>query len=185
LDKAYPHFGYENRRRTPHGLIQEYLNATDQALWGVVFNGYQLRLLRDNPSLTRPAYIEADLQVIFEEQIYSDFATFWLLFHGSRLLPQKDGPCILEIWRQKSYEIGKRALTNLRLGVVRALEFFGNGFLRHPDNRELREALRSGNYSKESFFQELLRLVYRLLFLLTVEDRNLLLIPTADDTISL
>jgi hypothetical protein len=122
LDTAYPRFGYEHRRRSPQGLIQEYLNATEQSLWGVAFNGHQMRLLRDNPSLTRPAYIEADLQVIFEEQIYADFATFWLFFHASRLLPQRDGTCILEGWRQKSYEIGKRALTNLRLGVVRAID---------------------------------------------------------------
>ena len=36
------------------------------ALWGLCSNGVRLRLMRDNASLTRPAYIEADLRRIFE-----------------------------------------------------------------------------------------------------------------------
>jgi hypothetical protein len=62
LDRADPCFGEEGRRRPPHGLLQEYLNAEDACLWGVVSNGRVMRLLRDNVSLTRPAYLEADLE---------------------------------------------------------------------------------------------------------------------------
>ena len=62
LDRAAAPFGDEGRRRSPHGLVQEYLNAATGCLWGIVANGRQMRLLRDNPSLTRPAYIEADLE---------------------------------------------------------------------------------------------------------------------------
>ena len=70
LDKAHPRFGQEGRRQAPHGSMQEYLNGQDAALWGLVGNGARLRLLRDNPSLTRPAYIEADLDLIFDEELY-------------------------------------------------------------------------------------------------------------------
>jgi hypothetical protein len=81
LDKGHTNFGDEGRRRSPHGLVQELLNAKADALWGIVANGNCIRLLRDNPSLTRPAFVEADLERMFEEGLYSDFAVLWLVFH--------------------------------------------------------------------------------------------------------
>lgn len=182
LDKGDPAFGDEGRRRSPHNALQEYLNAEDAALWGLVGNGSTLRLLRDNPSLTRPAYVEADLERMFEEQLYADFAAFWLIFHASRLAPADDRPetCILESWREVAQETGERALENLREGVTTALRELGCGFLEHPDNNPLRAALDDGSLTTDRYFQELLRLVYRLLFLFTVEDRNLLHGPDAD-----
>lgn len=181
LDRADMRFGDEGRRRPPHGLLQEYLNAADTCLWGMVANGDLVRLVRDNPSLTRPAFIEADLERMFAEQLFSDFAAFWLTFHVSRLAPH-DGTaahCILEVWRTESIKTGERARANLRKGVTVALRQLGNGFLEHPANDVLRKALSNGEVTETGYFQELLRLVYRLLFLFTVEDRNLLFHPEA------
>ena len=87
LDRSARVFGDETRRRAPHGLMQEYLNAAPHVVWGLVSNGLVLRLLRDNPSLTRPAYVEADLNLIFEDQLYADFVALWLIFHATRLKP--------------------------------------------------------------------------------------------------
>ncbi|HXC25557.1 MAG TPA: hypothetical protein VNU46_06555, partial [Gemmatimonadaceae bacterium] len=81
LDTSAPSFGDSGRRRTPFGLVQDWLNASDGALWGVVTNGRQLRLVRDNASLTRPAWIEVDLERIMREQRYADFSVLWLLLH--------------------------------------------------------------------------------------------------------
>ena len=183
LDGADPRFGEEGRRRAPHGLVQELLNTRDDALWGIVANGSKLRLLRDNPSLTRPAYIEADLELIFAEQLYPDFAALWLLGHASRLTPidGKASNGVLERWRAEAHETGERALEHLREGVTEALRQLGNGFLQHPDNQALRMALSNGTLSAERYFQELLRLVYRLLFLFTAEERRLLHSPDATD----
>src|SRR3989338_2735978 len=49
-------FGDEHRRRSAFGLVQEYLNASDEVLWGIVSQGESLRILRDNSSLTKPAW---------------------------------------------------------------------------------------------------------------------------------
>ena len=49
----------------------------------------------------------------------------------------------------------------------------------HPDNGALRERLASGALPLPAYFGQLLRLVYRLIFLLAAEDRNLLHPPTA------
>lgn len=179
LDKSDPLFGDEHRRRSPHALMQEYLNANDDALWGIVSNGLKLRILRDNPSLTRPAYIEIDLERIFSEELYSEFVLFWLLSHRSRF--EGVGKCILEMWRNQSQEEGERALNELRNGVMNALLSLGNGFLLHPANKALKKALSNGKLSIEQFYQELLRLIYRFLFLFTAEERNLLFMPDAGE----
>ena len=183
LDKADPRFGYEGRRLAPHGLMQEYLNAEDRSLWGMVSNGSKLRILRDNPSLTRPSYIEVDLDLVFGEELYPDFAALWLAAHASRLNPINGKPssCIIETWRAKAHETGVRALEHLRDGVTEALRQIGNGFLQHPDNNALRAALEDGTLTPEHYFQQLLRLVYRLLFLFTTEERDLLHEPDATD----
>jgi hypothetical protein len=55
----------------------------------------------------------------------------------------------------------------------------GNGFLAHAENGSLRERLRTGELALLDFFGQLLRLVYRLIFLLAAEDRNLLHAPAA------
>ena len=84
--------------------MQEYLNAEDGCLWGIVSNGSKLRVLRDNSSLTRPTYIEADLDVVFAEELYPDFAALWLAAHASRFTPTNSKPsgCIIEGWRAKA-----------------------------------------------------------------------------------
>ena len=47
---------------------------------GLCCNGEHLRLLRDNQSLTRPAYLEANLRQIFESEDFAGFAVLWLIF---------------------------------------------------------------------------------------------------------
>ena len=175
LDQSQIELGDGHRKRSPHGLLQEYLNTRSKGEWGVVTNGRILRLLRENPSLTRPVYVEVDLERILTEELYSDFALLCLLCHRTRFeSPSKGGPSVLEHWRDEAQETGERALEKLREGVRKALEWLGNGFLAYPSNQSLREAVQNGKRLPDQFHQELLRLVYRFLFLLTVEDRNLL-----------
>jgi hypothetical protein len=172
------------RRRSAFGLVQEYLNAEDAALWGMASDGATLRIARDNGSLTRPAWIEADLGRLFTEERYADFAALWLLVHASRF--GREGTavtdCPLEIWRNAGREQGTRAREHLRRGVEDALMALGQGFLAHPENQALRAALQSGALSTKDYFNQLLRLVYRLIFLLTVEERGVLHPDGADDS---
>jgi hypothetical protein len=127
-------------------------------------------------ALTRPAYIEADLRRIFEGDDFADFAALWLLIHASRFGQPGSAPtdCALERWRDAGQKEGVTARDKLRDGVEAALLSLGNGFLSHPNNAALREKLQSGELLLPEFFSQLLRLVYRLIFLLAAEDRNLL-----------
>lgn len=183
LDRSDSRFAPEGRRRSPHATVQELLNASNEAFWGIVANSYTLRILRDNPSLTRPAYIEADLSRIFEEERYADFVAVWLLVHGSRFGngtdSHHDHTPILEVWHGQVQETGERALEKLRDGVTETLRQLGNGFLSHPANTALRDALNNEILKTDDYFKQLLRLVYRLILLYTAEDRGLLHAPEA------
>ncbi len=168
------------RRRSAFGLLQEYLNAADHALWGIASNGLLLRIARDNGSLTRPAWLEADLERLFEEENQAEFSVLWLLLHASRFGSEGQGlsatphNCVLEQWRNGCRDQGIQARGLLRQNVEQALEDLGQGFVGHPANTALREALGNGNLSTRDYFRQLLRLVYRLIFLLTVEERGIL-----------
>ncbi|MDE0644598.1 MAG: N-6 DNA methylase, partial [bacterium] len=167
---------------SPHGLVQEFLNRSDDHLWGMVSNGLVLRILRDNVSLTRPAYCEFDLAAIFDGGSYNDFVQLWLVAHRSRFEGDPPEKCFLEQWTNQAASEGTRALDRLREGVEKAIESLGEGFLAHRHNAALRSALREGDLSGDDYLRQLLRLVYRLLFLLVAESRDLLLAPDADPT---
>ncbi len=176
LDTLAPAFGDGSRRRSAFGLLQEYLNAAEGSLWGLGCDGLTLRIARDNASLTRPAWIEADLARIFTESRFPDFTALWLLCHETRFgrADQPVADCALEAWRTAGREQGTRAREHLRTGVEAALVELGGGFLSHPENTALRAALHRGDLTPAAYFQQLLRLVYRLIFLITVEERELL-----------
>jgi hypothetical protein len=61
----------QDRRRSAASALQDWLNVDDNALWGLCTNGESLRLQRDNESLTRPVYLEANLHQIFEAEDYA------------------------------------------------------------------------------------------------------------------
>ena len=87
--------------------------------------------------------------------------------------------CILERWRDAGQKAGEAARERLRDGVQAALAHIGDGLLRHPANTALRERLHGGALPLPDFFNQLLRLVYRMIFLLAAEDRGLLHPPGA------
>lgn len=158
----------------PHGLVQEFLNRSPGHLWAIVSNGLRFRVLRDNQALSRQSFLEFDLEAMFAGEVYSDFVLLWLLAHATRFAP-KDGEradtCWLEQWSKEAEEQGTRALGELRGGVERALQILGEGFTSHPKNEALREALRSGRLTPSEFHAQLLRVVYRFIFLFVAEDR--------------
>ena len=166
--------------QSPHSLVQELLNRSSERLWGILSNGLRLRLVRDNVALTRQAYVEFDLEAMMTGEAYSDFVVLWLACHQSRVEADRPEECWLERWSRVASEQGARALDALRTGVEEAIATLGGGFLAHPANRQLQHALRSGELDAQDYYRQLLRLVYRLLFLFVADDRDALLDPTAE-----
>jgi hypothetical protein len=165
---------------SPHSLLQVFLNRSENNLWGFLSNGYKLRILRDNASLTRQAFVEFDLEAMMDGEVYSDFVLLWLLCHQSRVEGERPSDCWLEKWMKVAEDQGTRALDQLRDGVEAAITALGLGFLEHPANYVLRDKLTSGELHAQDYYRQLLRMVYRLLFLFVAEDRDLLLNPAAE-----
>lgn len=176
--RALPEFGDgadgAQSRRTPAALLQDWLNASDEALWGLVFAGDRVRLMRDNASFTRPAWIEADLGAMFRDEMIADFTATWLLFHATRFgnFGEPAANCALERWREAGQRAGTRAQGALRANVEEALLQLGQGLI--SSNPFLRERVLNGSLPMPRLFEQLLRLVYRLIFLAVAEDRELL-----------
>lgn len=166
-------------RRSPAVLLQDWLNANPEFLWGLVFAGDRVRLMRDNASFTRPTYIEADLAAIFRDEMFADFTAIWLLIHASRFGGEGAlaTDCPLERWREAGLRAGTAARERLGESVEEALLALGQGFL--ESNPDLRSKLDEGRVGVQSWFEQLLRVVYRLIFLAVAEDRDLLHGPDA------
>jgi hypothetical protein len=170
-------------RMSPHGLLQEYINLTEH-LYGIVSNGRLIRLLRDSSRLVKLTFIEFDLERIFTEELFADFALLYRLLHASRLPVKQDAvaEAPIEIYHQDSLDSGSRIRSGLSAAVHIVILSLGNGFLSHPSNDRLRElaaADANGRFSMD-FYAHLLRLIYRLLFLMVIEERGLAHIPGTD-----
>ncbi len=161
-------------RMSAHGLVQEYLNLADQT-YGLVTNGRLLRLLRDSSRLVKLTYLEFDLDRIFTDGLYADFALLYRFLHASRLPASSEAAAesLIERYHLDSVEAGARIRDGLSKAVETAIKSFANGLLAHPKNHALRAAVQSGQLTPAAYYSHLLRLIYRLLFLLVIEERNL------------
>ena len=167
-------------RMSPHGLVQEYLNLTEH-LYGIVSNGRLIRLLRDSSRLVKLTFIEFDLERIFTEELFADFALFYRLLHASRLPVRQDNvaEAPIEIYHQDSLDSGSRIRDGLSTAVHRVILDLANGLLNHPANHHLRELTARPEFAPD-FYAHLLRLIYRLLFLMVIEERGLAHVPGTD-----
>ena len=162
------------RRMSAHALVQEFLNLHDQ-LYGLVTDGNVLRLLRDSSRLVKQSYIEFDLDRIFTDGLFADFAVLYRLLHATRmpLSNETAAESLIERYHQDSLDSGARIRAGLSKAVETAIRDFGTGFLAHPNNDELRTAVTNGSLKADEYYQQLLRLIYRLLFLMVIEERDL------------
>jgi len=168
-------------KMSAHAMVQEYINLHDE-LYAVVSNGRLLRLLRDSSRLVKLTYLEFDLDRIFTDGLFADFAVLYRLLHATRLPTSRDAAaeCLLERYHQDGLDSGAAIRSGLSKAVESAILEMANGFLTHADNVELRAAIAEHRISEKTYYQHLLRLIYRLLFLLVIEERDLVYAPKAD-----
>jgi len=164
----------EGGKYSPHSLVQEYVNLSE-TLFALVTNGLQLRLLRDSSRLIKLSYLEFNLERIFEEELFSDFALLFRLLHASRWPREGEdaAECFLETYHQDSLINGEAIRDKLSDAVKAAIELWAEGFLNHPANADFRTAYIAGQWKARDLYDELLTLVYRVLFLFVIEERDL------------
>ncbi len=178
-DEDYPlddgnHGGAAERQQSPHDELQRYLNSSEDIQWSIVTDGLKLRLVRDYYHTYTRGYVEFDLENIFTERNYDDFRALYRLCHASRFTldeneDEVDSP--IEQLYQVALSTGVKIGQNLQSNVISAIETLGTGLL----TPEIREALREGGEDEaKEYYQEVLLIVYRLLFLLYAEQRGMM-----------
>jgi len=157
-----------------HDALQAYLNVHEDK-WAILTNGRYLRLLRDFHHTFTLGYIEFDLEAIFLHRSYADFQALYRFAHASRFVPvpSKD-PDKANIYLEKYFDYsqtaGESIGKDLRENVLKAIEAFGNGFLNH----ELLEKLKGNEEECHRYYEEILKVIYRIIFLLYAEQRGML-----------
>ncbi|BDG22558.1 Eco57I restriction-modification methylase domain-containing protein [Thermus thermophilus] len=172
LVAAEPDLRPSRREKSPQALLQAYLNLHPEQDWGILAAPWEVRLLRKYYHVSTPGYVAFNLVELFEaprSEALKEFQVLLLLLSPSRFQKGRDGKTPLDRYYERARETGIRARDALRKGVVEALEVLGNAFL----TEDLRRKLQDPEHLK-AYHEELLRLVYRLLFLLYAESRNLI-----------
>lgn len=172
-------------RLSPHALVQEYLNNHEH-MFALVTNGRFMRVLRDATRLSRLSYLEFDLEQIMEEGLYVEFALMYRVLHASRIPEKQDSgaECFLEFYHQEALASGSRIRERLSLAVENSIKELANGLLQNPRNEELREKILSTQISAKEYYLHTLRLVYRVLFLLVIEERKLIYPEKRDEDLN-
>lgn len=162
-------------RLSPHALIQEYLNNTEH-LYGFATNGAMLRVLRDATRLSRLSYIEFNLEQMMEEGLYVEFALLYRILHSSRIANKKEenAESILEWYHQEALSSGSRIRERLSQAVEQSILLLANGILENPNNESLRQEIEDNKITPHQYYLHVLRSVYRVLFLLVIEERKLI-----------
>lgn len=171
LDKRATH----GVRLSPHALMQEYLNNTDH-VYGFITNGTHLRVLRDATQLTKLSYLEFNLEQMMEEGHFPEFAILFRLLHATRIpnTKEENPESILEFYHDEALASGSRIRERLSDAFYHSMINLGTGFLQEPKNEELRERIVNGDLKAKEYYSYILRLVYRLLFLIVIEERGLI-----------
>ncbi len=162
-------------RLSPHALAQEYLNHQEH-MYALVSNGKFLRLIRDATKLSRLSYLEWNLEQIMEDSLFSEFALIYRVLHASRLPQKMDaGPeSILEFYHQEAIASGSRIRERLSSAVEISIKELANGFLNHESNDSLRKQIAENRLTANEYYIQNLRIIYRLLFLMVIEERQLI-----------
>lgn len=162
-------------RLSPHALVQEFLNNHEH-LYAIVTNGKYLRLLRDATRLARLSYLEFNLEQMMEEELYAEFALLYRVLHSSRMPEKEDAgeDAIIEFYHQEALASGTRIRERLSEAVEQSIKLLANGLLKNPQNLELRERAKEGKLKPDEYYLYMLRTVYRILFLLVIEERHLI-----------
>ncbi len=173
----------------PENIFEKLVNINpleSDILWYINSNCRYVRLLRKSSSLARPSYLEFNLETILRENRFSEYQMLYRIMHASRadgLVPKQSdaltkraGECVWDIWKKDGEVLGVRVREGLRQGVTKALTVLGSGFLHYdlPGNDRLRADLESGSLGVQEYFLELMRLMYRFLFIITIEERGLI-----------
>ncbi len=159
---------------TPSAQIVNYLYRS-RTRWGILTNGRVWRLYEQDKSRTGGVYYEVNLEAILQRNDREAFRHFFLFFRRAAFLPDQHGKTFLDRVFEGSVQYATEVGDSLKESVYDALRLLMNGFCEYPGN-----GLNPADAGVlELVHENSLIVLYRLLFVLFAEDRDLL--PCEDE----
>ncbi len=156
-----------NRSLNPSYQIKSYLSLA-KPQWGILSNGREWRLYHEHRPMA--SYYEVDLVELLENDDVDGFRYFYYFFRKDAFLPHVDAESFLDRVLTGSEEYARAVGENLKENVYRALRIIAQGFFDFPEN-----GLNPSNEADVQRVQKnVLRLLYRILFVLYAEGKGLL-----------
>ncbi|MCL5238744.1 MAG: N-6 DNA methylase [Nitrospirae bacterium] len=155
--------------RYPHQQIRDYLNESEHIKWGILTNGKEWRLYFKEGRSSK--FFEIDLEACLGD--IRKFKYFYVLFRPDAFIKDNSGKCLLDYISEESLRFQEDIEKDLREKVFKCVEWLGHGFLSREENHLTRGDL-------DSIYHHSLIFLYRILFVLNAEARDLL--PTNPQT---
>ncbi|MEA5518089.1 Eco57I restriction-modification methylase domain-containing protein [Limnoraphis robusta] len=155
------------KNENPSFQITNYLTGTGVD-WGILTNGREWRLYYRQASSTATEFYQVDLVELLEAEDLEKFKYFWLFFRQEAFVKDSQGRNFLERVREGSTTYATRVGNELKALVFdRIFPDLAGGFVA--------DATRRGKQvTSEQVYEATLSFLYKLLFLLYAEARNLL-----------
>lgn len=162
-------FSEQRQYRDASHQVKYYLERTPDSLkWGVLTNGKKWRLYGTKDYETQ-TYYEVDLPELLESDSLESFKYFYVFFRPEAFREVSGSSFLEDVWNESetaAQELGE----DLQDNVFTALRILGEGFVEtndleiDPDDEEAREQVK----------EQSLVLLYRLMFILYAESRDLI-----------
>ena len=161
--------------QNPSYQIDFYLRGADK-LWGILTNGRQWRLYHRQTSYRLDRFYEVDLAALLtDDRDLENFRYFYCLFHRDAFTPGGDGKSFLDTVLDGSQQHTVGVSDDLKNRVYDALRLLMDGFLNFRRNR-----FDPAKAPLDAIHTNCLILLYRVLFILYAESRELLPLNNRD-----
>ena len=169
LDRKTQDGGDLFNNQNPNYQIDFYLRGTDKD-WGILTNGRQWRLYHRQTSYRLDSFYEVNLATLLSANGDLDaFRYFYNLFRRDAFTPNASGTSFLNLVLGESQQYTVDVSDDLKNRVYDALRLLIGGFLDFPHNRFDR-----ASPPLDEIQTNCLILLYRILFILYAESRDLL-----------
>ena len=175
LDRKTQGGGDPFTNQNPSYQIDCYLRGADKD-WGILTNGRQWRLYHRQTSYRLDSFYEVDLAALLtQNQDLEIFRYFYCLFRRDAFIPDASGTSFIDRVLTESQQYTVAVSDDLKNRVYDALRLLIDGFLKYPRNR-----FDKTNPPLDEIQTNCLILLYRILFILYAESRDLLPLNNRD-----
>ena len=161
------------QKKSHHDVCQQFINFNPEIKWLFLSNGRILRILSKYYHSYSKGYLEFDLENIFANRDEREFDTLYSIIHRSRFIPDyEDHKFLIDVFQKESVSEGVKIGDALRDNIHDAIELLGDELIQQ--NPQFQDKILANEIEIQEYYAELLRIIYRIIFILYAEQREML-----------